>query len=159
MSRLVLSETDGSPSQELQDLALGVWCDVIEGDLWSFPVVRGGNLIIGGKAGQTPMTTVEDHLDVKLAMRVWGDGATAAARRAAYRVRMAAINAILERSGKVVRLVAHPPNLGLASGETATIDVQFVRTAGIGQPLGWELRLFELELRCIEDPPVWTVAP
>lgn len=158
MSRLVLSEVDGSPSQELQDLSLGVWCDVIEGDLWSFPVVRGGNLIIGGLAGQTPMTTVEHELAVKLAMRVWGDGATGAMRRAAHRTRMAAINAILGRSGKVVRLVAHPPNLGLAPGETATIDVQFVRASGIGDPMGWEMRLYELDLRCIEDPPVWVVA-
>lgn len=158
MSRLVLSEVDGAPSQELQDLAQGVWCDVIEGDLFSFPVVRGGNLVIAGKAGQTPMTTVGDHLDVKLEMRVWGDGDTGAARRASYRTRMAAINAILEYSGKVVRLVAHPPNLGLASGETATIDVQFVRTSGIGNPMGWETRLYELDLRCISDPPEWTVA-
>lgn len=158
MSRLVLSEVDGSPSQELQDVALGVWCDVIEGDLFSLPAVRGGNLIIGGKPGQTPMTTVADYLDVRLAMRVWGVGATAAASRAAFRTRMEAINTILERAGKVVRLVAHPPNLGLAAGETATIDVQYVRSSGIGNPMGWEMRLFELELRCIEDPPAWVVA-
>ena len=56
-----------------------------------------------------------------------------------------------------MRLVAHPPNEGLVTGETATIDVQFVRQVLL-PPAGWEQQeRLELHFRCVTDPPAWTI--
>ena len=158
MARLVLSETDGSPSQELQSLTAGVWLDVFEGDVFGLADARGSNVVIPGKPGEVVFAHVEDSLAVKLGGPVWGVGATAALRRAAYRTRLMAIRTILGNVGKVVRLVAHPPNMALTGAETATIDAQVMRLV-LPPPQGWEVESrIEIHLRCVSDPPDWTIA-
>jgi hypothetical protein len=160
MSRLVLSEVDGSPSQELQDLTLGLWLEVVDGHLHSFPSARGENVTISGKPGLTVLTDgfVDESLTVKVAGPLWGNGLTAALRRTAYRTRMSAIRTILGNVGKVVRLVAYPPNEGLTGAETATIDVQFTRLV-LPPPGGWESQeRIEIQFECVTDPPGWTIA-
>lgn len=158
MSRLVLMEVDTSPSLELQDLATGIWLDVVEGHIHSFATGRGRNVVIPAKPGQTAMPFVEEALPLQVAGAVWGVGATAALRRADFRATMASLRAILGQVGKVVRLVAHPPVEGLVSAETATIDVQFLRMVE-PEPQGWEqYDHLEIHFICVDDPPAWAIA-
>lgn len=162
MSRLVLSETDGSDPLECQAIATYIWLDVVKGGRFSIPQTRGENIVYPSKVGQYAGAGVSDwfvadNLPVKVQGEIEGVGATAALRRASFATTMGALNSLLAYEGKVVRLVAHPPNEGLASGETATIDVQLMRLVR-GNPRGWEADFVEIEFQCVSDPMGWTVA-
>ena len=161
MARLILSETDGSSPLELQNHLVYIWLDVMSGGRFSLPVMRGENIVYPGKAGQTAGVTadwfVPDYLPLKLHGDVQGVGDTPADRRASFATTMGALTSLLEYEGKVVRLVAHPPNEALAIGQTATIDLQFLRLVR-GNPRGWQEDTIDIDLQCISDPMGWTVA-
>lgn len=162
MSRLVLSETDGSSPLELQNLATHIWLDVVAGGRFSVPRTRGENIVYPSAIGQyagddDPDWFVPDHLPVKVEGEIEGVGATATARRASFATTMGSLYSLLSHEGKVVRLVAHPPNEGLAAGQTATIDVQLERLVR-GNPRGWEADFVEIEFICVSNPMGWTVA-
>lgn len=153
MPRLVL---DGL---ELQDRAAGIWLDVVDGGLDSPPTYVGEDDDVLGASGMEPGEWIEYVRNLTLFGHVWGVGASAAARRAAYRAKVDALIARMD-ARSLVDLVAHPPNEGLASGETATIDELRPQTVTAGPIRGWDgARSFELKLVCIASPPNWTVAP
>jgi hypothetical protein len=142
---------------EFQSLTVGRWFDVVEGGRFDVPVYRGINTVVPGRAGQTRRNHVADHLPIRLHGRIWGDGATAALRRASFASRMAAALTALGTVGTNRTIVAHPPNEALAVGQTATIEAQFERIVS-GPPRGWEEQQLEIEFSCIATPPVWVIA-
>lgn len=152
MARLVL---DGL---ELQDLAAGIWFDLVEGGLDDLPTYVGEDDQVVGATGREPGEWIADVREVKLFGHVWGVGATAALRRAAYRAKVDALNAKMV-AGDLVALVAHPPNEGLTSGTAATLSDLNPMGSKPGPIRGWDgARAFELILECIDSPPAWVVA-
>ena len=144
---------------ECQSIADGRWLDVVEGDRFAFAEARGENVVYPSKAGQTPMPHVDDHLVVRLAGPVWGDGATPALRRASFATRYGALRTALGGIGTVVTITAHPPNMALSSGQTASLDAQVRRVTLPGDsPMGWESAVVEVVLHCLSDPPAWSVS-
>ena len=152
MARLVL---DGL---ELQDVAAGIWFDVVAGDPDQLPVYVGEDDAVVGATGREPGEWIEDIREVKLFGHVWGVGVDAAARRAAYRAKVDALNAKLA-AGNLIDLVGHPPNFGIGVGETATLSDLRPLGSTPGPVRGWDgARSFELILECIASPPQWVVA-
>lgn len=152
MSRLVL---DGL---ELQDLAAGIWGDIVEGDLDEPASYVGEDDEVVGATGREPGEWIADVREPVLLIHVWGVGATQALRQAAYRAKVDALKAKMNASN-LIALVAHPPNMGLASGTTATLsDLRFTGVKS-GPVNGWEgPRTFEIHYECIDSPPEWVVA-
>ncbi len=144
---------------ELQDPDNGIYFEVAQGGLDDAPAVRGDNVVIPGKPGQTHMTKVEDHLLVTLHGYVEGQGATAAEQRVDYRALMDSIKAVFDPTAEPFDLVATGGepyyNEGLDTGETATITVEFLRFTG--PPGNGVAREFDIECRCISDPPAWVI--
>lgn len=142
---------------EFQSLTDGRWFDVVEGGRFDVPMSRGRNTVVPSRPGQTRRNHVADHLPIVLRGRVWGDGATAALRRASFATRMAALRTACGSVGSNRTIVAGPPNEALAVGQTATIEGQFERTVP-GPVRGWEEQSLDVEFACIANPPVWVVA-
>lgn len=146
---------------ECQSHADGRWLDVMRGDRFAMARSKGENIILPGKPGQTEGVFVADGLDIKIAGHVWGDGATPALARAAFATSILAIRSAIVQAdggaGKIVTITAHPPNMALATGQTATIDAQVLRWT-LPDPQGWQQTYVEIDLLCISDPPIWTVA-
>lgn len=142
---------------EVQDLAAGYWFDLIEGGLDDIAEHRGADDIVPEAAGLDPGQWIADRRSVKYHGIVFGSGVTSAARRASYRARFDALRTRMNPA-VLVTLVQHPPNDGLATGQTATLlDVRPLRIVG-AVAAGAELREVTLELLCIASPPQWTVA-
>jgi hypothetical protein len=144
---------------ELQDEAAGIWFDVVAGDLDTIAEYEGEDDKVVDAAGREPGEWIADIRPLKLFGHVWGVGLTRAARQAAYRAKVDALIAKIH-TPTLVDLVAHPPNLGIASGETATLSD--LRPLGItpGPPRGWEgARSFDVMLESIASPPEWVIAP
>lgn len=157
MPRLVL---DGL---ELQDHASGIWFDVVRGGLDDLAEWVGEDDEVLEASGREPGEWMPDVRPLVLFGHIWGVGATRAASRAAYRAK---VDALMHRTtGKMrpsnlLTLVAHPPNEGLSSGQTATLSS--LRPVGHknGPIAGWEgARSFELILESIASPPEWVIAP
>ena len=142
---------------ELQDVDAGIWGDIIDGDLDSIPSYRGEDDVIPQASGRDPGLWTADVRPVKLFVTVWGVGATAVLRRAAYRAKVNALVAKMDVA-TLVDIVAHPPNLGIAPGETATLADCRPQTWMPGPPRGWEWREFTLTLESIASPPSWVIA-
>jgi hypothetical protein len=142
---------------ECQSLADGRWLDVVAGDRFAFATPRGENVTMPTKPGQTAMPFVDDFLPIKVTGPVWGDGATPALARASFATRMGALRTALGGIGTVVTLTAHPPNMGLATATTATIEAQVQRLV-LPTPQGWQQVVVEIDLLCLSDPPAWVVA-
>ena len=160
MARLVIATIEDTPTTfELQDVSLGRWLDVVAGGRMVLPPARGTNVTLPRVHGEwvPPDGYRDDPLPVRLHGTLWGIGATAALRRASWASMMTTlVHDILGNVGNVVRLTAYPPNEGLAPGETATIDVQVLRTVDV-TPRGWEEQEIDIGLQCVSDPPRWTV--
>jgi hypothetical protein len=153
MSRLVLG------GLELQDVAAGIWFDVIEGGLDDLPTFEGEDDVVVGASGREPGTWIKGIRPLSLFGHVWGVGASAAARRAAYRAKVDALMAKMDGTA-LVALVAHPPNEGLATGETATLSSLRALGSKPGPIRGWDgARAFELKYESIASPPDWVIAP
>ena len=152
MPRLVL---DGL---ELQDRAAGIWFDVVEGGLDDLATWVGEDDEVVGATGREPGEWIADVRPLKLFGHVWGVGATGALRRAAYRAKVDALMAKMQPDN-LIALVAHPPNEGIATGQTATLsDIRPVGSKP-GPIRGWDgARAFELILESIDSPPEWVVA-
>lgn len=155
----IVAESSPPGPLELQDPANGVLFFVEKGGLDDHPVVRGKNVTIPAKAGQTWMPKVDDHLLVTLHGYVEGQGATIAAQRLDYRALMDAIRAVFDPTAAPVEIAVHGGepfhNEGLGEGEVATIEVEFLRFTG---PAGNGLvREFDIECRCVSDPVAWTI--
>lgn len=147
MSRIV---ADGT--LELQDLTNGFWFEIVEGGLDAIAVVRGENVTIPAKDGQTVMTKVFDRMPVTLHGTVWGTSGTS------YLTKMDTIRAIFDPTAGELDIVVHPDATGVGgrvgTGEIATITVEFVRL--VGPPaVGDQVRTFDLECVCYSDPPGW----
>ena len=139
---------------ELQVLNGGYWFEITQGGLDASPIVRGENVTIPGKEGQTYMAKVADSLPVVLHGTVYGTS------KADYLDKMDALRAVFDPAGGTFNIVVHPDASGVGggvgTGETATITVEFVRL--VGPPaVGDRVRTFDLECVCISDPPAWTV--
>lgn len=144
---------------ELQDVAAGIWFDVVEGGLDDLPLFVGEDDEVLGASGREPGEWIMDKRPVKLFGHVWGVGATRALRQAAYRAKVDALNAKMQ-SPTLVAIVAHPPNEGLASGQTATLSDCRPLGSTPGPIRGWDgARSFELRLESIDSPPSWVIAP
>lgn len=143
---------------ELQNIAAGIWFDVVGGDLDALPTFVGEDDVVLGATGREPGEWLADTMELKLFGHVWGVGADGAARRAAYRAKVDALNAKMQASS-LVALVAHPKNFGLATGQTATMSDLRPMGSKPGPVRGWDgARAFELILECIDSPPLWVVA-
>lgn len=155
-----LLESGGGPtSLELQDPENGVLFFVVRGGLDDVPTVRGKNVTIPGKPGQTWMPKVEDSLPIILHGYVEGQGSSLGEQRQDYLDLMARIKAVFDPTAEPfeVDVYGGAPfyNEGLADDEVATIMVEFLRLTG---PTGnGFVREFDLECRCISDPPAWVV--
>lgn len=145
-------------SIEMQDLTNGRWFEISAGGLDSFPVVRGENVVLPSKPGHTYMPKVEDHTLVTLHGMVFGGGATPATD---YLDKMAALRTAFDPTSGTFDIVVHPDAAGvggkLATGETATITVEFLRFTG-PPAVGDQVRTFDIECIAIGDPPTWVVA-
>lgn len=142
---------------ELQDLAAGFWFEITHGGLDSSPVVRGENVVIPGKTGQTHMDKVADHWPVTLHGIVFGVGATP---RQDYLDNMYSLRAVFDPLADPFNIVVHPDAVGvgggLVTGETATITVEFLRF--VGPPaLGDQVRSLDIECVCYSDPIGWVI--
>lgn len=142
---------------EMQDIATGRWFEIRVGGLDASPVVRGENVTIPSKTGQTWMAKVADHFPVTLHGIVFGTGATP---KADYLDKMDALRAVFSPLVNPFDIVVHPDAAGvggrLTTGQTATITVEFLRF--VGPPaMGDEARTFDIECVCISDPIGWQV--
>lgn len=152
MARLVLG------GLELQDIAAGIWGDVVEGDPDEPPMYVGEDDEVVGATGREPGEWLADIREPVLLIHVWGVGATVAARQAAYRAKVDSLRGKMNAEN-LIALVAHPPNFGLSAGQTATLsDLRFFGVK-IGPTRGWEgARTFEVRYECIDSPPEWVIA-
>lgn len=142
---------------ELQSLTNGCWFEITVGGLDASPTVRGENVTLPSKTGQTWMTKKADHMLVTLHGIVFGTGATP---QADYLDKMDALKAVFDPLSEPFNIVVHPTAAGvggrLTGAQTATITVEFLRF--VGPPaVGDEVRVFDIECRCISDPIGWQV--
>ena len=140
---------------ELQDQSAGIWLDIVDGGLDSIPSYRGEDDVIPQASGRDPGLWTADVRTVKLYGTVWGNGATAAIRRAAYRAKVDQLVAKMDVA-TLVDLVAHGPNEGIAIGQSSTLADCRPDTWLPGPPHGWEWREFTLTLVSIASPPTWS---
>jgi hypothetical protein len=145
-------------SLELQDIANGYWFEISVGGLDGTFQVRGENVTLPGKTGQTYMTKVGSEWPVKLHGIVFGVTTTP---RIDYLTKVTALKAIFSPDAEPFTVVLHPDARGVGgqvgAGQTATMTVEFLRF--IGPPaLGDEIRTLDIECRCISDPLGWTIA-
>lgn len=142
---------------ELQDLDAGYWFDVIAGGPDDLAEWVGEDDEVMGASGRAAGEWSADTRPLRLHGVVFGEGATLQLTRQSYRSRMAALVAKMSPAS-VKAVVAHPPNLGLTAGQTATLaDCRPERI--IGEPALQEVkREVTLELRSIESPPDWVIA-
>lgn len=153
MARLVLG------GLELQDTAAGIWFDVVEGGLDDLPMWAGEDDDVLEASGREPGEWIRTIRPLTLFGHVWGVGATPALSRAAYRAKVDALMGKMVIS-TLVALVAHPPNEGLSSGQTATLSNLRPLGSKPGPIRGWDgARAFELKYECIDSPPEWVIAP
>lgn len=142
-------------STELWDVTNGYACELRKGrpgkDL---PVFRGTNTVVPGQAGQTHRPKVADHFLVTIYAEVIGDG-TGQSAAESYLTRMEVLNAILNPDNGQFTLTLNNGAEGLASGEQATITVEFLRW--IIEQEGPHYRTGEIECISVSTPPGWTV--
>lgn len=145
-------------SLELQDPDNGFDFVFVRGGLDDLPAVRGENVVLPSKPGQTWMPKVEDSMLVTLSGVV--SGTPGAGARESYLSRMTTLRAIFNPSAEPFPIVVYPDAEGvggrLAAGETATILVEFLRFTGL-PAMADRWRELEIECRCISDPPTWTI--
>lgn len=131
-----------------------IWMDLVEG--YSEPAeVRGEDLVIPQKPGQTHMTRVKHRRMIELRGFVRGVGGTAAERAESWRTATDALMAVMDFSLSPGALVLSAPYLGIPSG-TKTIQAKCVDA--IPGPINnrhsyqrWTFRLV-----AIGNPPEWT---
>lgn len=143
---------------EMQSITNGRWFGITVGGLDASPNVRGENVVLPSKTGQTYMPKVADTFPVTLHGVLFGTGATP---KADYLDKMDALRAVFDPTGGTFDIVVHPTAVGvggqLTTGQTATITVEFLRF--VGPPaIGDEVREFDIECVCISDPIGWQVA-
>ena len=141
---------------EMQDIASGRWFEISVGGLDSSPEVRGSNVTIPGKTGQTHMAKVADSFPVTLHGIIFGDTAGTS-----YLDRMTVLRAVFDPTADPFNIVVHPDARGvggrLGTGQTATITVEFLRF--VGPPaVGDEVRVLDIECVCYSDPIGWQIA-
>lgn len=139
-------------SLELWNPNSGYAFDIQVGGLDDVPVVRGDNVVIPGKDGQTWMPKVADHFPVVLRGIVMGE-AGAKTARASYLDRITALKAIFDPTEEPFTLTITSPLEGLESGESYTITVEFLRFTVIDE--GAHYRYMDIECQAIGDPPAW----
>jgi hypothetical protein len=142
---------------EMQDITNGRWFGITVGGLDAVVVPRGENVVIPGKTGQIWMPKVADLMPVTLHGVVFGTNSTP---RVDYLDKMDAIRAVFDPLDQPFNIVVHPDAVGvggkLATGETATITVEFLRFTG-PPAVGDEVREFDIECQCISDPMGWVI--
>jgi hypothetical protein len=142
---------------EMQDITNGRWFGITVGGLDAVVVPRGENVVIPGKTGQIWMPKVADLMPVTLHGVVFGTNSTP---RVDYLDKMDAIRAVFDPLDAPFNIVVHPDAVGvggkLATGETATITVEFLRFTG-PPAVGDEVREFDIECQCISDPMGWVI--
>jgi hypothetical protein len=143
MSRLV------ADTLELQDPSAGYYFEIRAGGLDGHPTVRGEDVTIPSKAGRTAMTLIADVLDVTLYGIVVGDTAQQ------FRANMDALRAIFDPAAEPFVLTIHAPLHGLSTGETASLNVRFLRF--VSRESSEHFRIMDIECVCIDDPPAWAI--
>jgi hypothetical protein len=143
---------------ELQDLAAGIWFDVVAGGLDEPPSYDGEDDGVIGASGREPGGWLTSVREVVLEGHVWGVGATADDRRMAYRAKLDELQDVVNPAA-LTELVAHGPNEGLESGQAATLSDLRARSMRPGPSQGSQgARSFRVELTCIASPPEWSIS-
>jgi hypothetical protein len=142
---------------ELQDLPNGYWFEIVVGGLDASPLVRGGNYVIPGLAGQIWAPKQAHEWPLTLHGTVHGDGATP---EESYSQRMDALLDVFDPTDEPFFITVHPAAVGVGgrvpAGGSASIEVEFLRL--VGPPArGDQFRIFDLECRCISNPPGWLI--
>lgn len=142
---------------ELQDITNGRWFGISVGGLDAVVVKRGENVTIPGKTGVTWMPKVGDSMPVTLHGMVWGTGGNPGTD---YLDKMDNLRTVFDPLDPPFNIVVHPDAVGvggrLATGETATITVEFLRFTG-PPAVGDQVREFDIECMCISDPLGWVI--
>ena len=152
MPRLVAS------SLELQDVSAGYWFEITRGGLDSSFEVRGSDTIIPGKAGREARDRTADSMPVVLHGIVFG---TSGDMGVSYLAKMDALRAVFDPTAAPFTLTIHPDAVGVGgkvgAGETATLNVRFLRF--VGPPAaGDKVRQLDIECECIDSPPEWVIS-
>lgn len=142
---------------ELQDIANGRWFEISVGGLDGVPEVRGSNVTIPGKTGQTILPKVADAWPVVLHGLIFGTSGSPAED---YLDRMDALRAVFDPIGGAFNIVVHPDAVGVGGRlngvQTATITVEFQRFVGL-PAAGDSVRELDIECVCYSDPIGWQV--
>lgn len=113
--RSVDLQNDDDPAQAT------IWFDLPVG-LAEPPEIRGEDVVIPGKAGQTWMTKVDDYRLIELDGYVQGQGVGLEARQQSWRQATDALMAIMDRTAAPGTLEVSGPYLGIAPGQTFSIE-------------------------------------
>ena len=140
---------------ELQDVDAGYYFEIRAGGLDDVPEVRGSDVVIPGKSGRATYSRVSDSMVVSLHGIVMGAGSGVAAAES-YRTRANALKAVFDPTADPFALTVHSPLEGLPSGDTATLNVRFLRFV-VGEQ-GQHFRIMDIECECVDSPPVWVVS-
>ena len=143
---------------ELQDLSAGYWFEITRGGLDSSFEVRGSDTIIPGKAGRQARDRTADSMPVVLHGIVFGISGDMGE---SYLSRMTALKAVFDPTADPFTLTIHPDAAGvggkLSSGQSATLNVRFLRF--VGPPAaGDQVRTLDIECESIDSPPEWVIA-
>lgn len=143
---------------ELQDDPNGYWFEFARGGLDDVPQVRGDNLVIPGRAGEFWMP--KEYAGMLVTLRGSVHGTPGGGAPESYLARMAALLAVFSPLAEAITLTIHPTAQGvgggLGAGETATLDVEFLRVTGM-PAMADRWRNIDLECRAIGDPPLWVI--
>jgi len=146
----------------LQVEALELWApdagyafEIKQGGPDDLPVYRGENVTHPTKPGQTWMPKVTDHRLVTLHGQVAGEAGMLVTAPESYLDRITALNTIIDPANGLFSITLAAPFEGLASGETATLEVEFLRWVILNE--GAFYRYGDIECICLDDPPSWVV--
>jgi hypothetical protein len=147
MSRLV------ADSLELQDASAGYYFEIRQGGLDGHPEVRGSDVTIPGKPGQTWMPKVAHARPVTLHGIVMGQSSMGTTTAESFRTRMDALRGVFDPAAEPFPLTIHDPLHGVSG--TATINVVFLRF--VNHAWSEHFTVMDIECVCIDDPPEWVI--
>jgi len=128
--------------------------DVVQG-FWEPSSVRGDNRVTPGMVGQPASIYVKDTRAILLEGVIYGVGNTVALRRESYNETAALILALMDYNLDPGALVATSPYLGLASGDTATINARC--TNAISRLLNRQFTAAAWSMKLESIDPDWVI--
>ena len=148
MARLV------ADSLELQSVSNGYMFEITQGGLDAHPDVRGSDTIIPGKAGREFRDRITDVRPITLHGIVMGAEGSSTAE--SFRTRMDALKLVFDPVEDPFPLTIHAPLHGLTTGESATLNIRFLRFVSIS--FNEHYRLMDIECECVDSSPEWVVS-